>query len=81
MTIDQLINRLTCLRVKLGGSTPVLVTGYEAGFDDIADVETLLVGDKRAGGQKEENWEGRYEDVRHYYGTPREMRMAVALRR
>lgn len=81
MTIDQLINRLTCLRVKLGGSNPVLVDGYEDGLDDIADVETLIVVDKRAGGQKEKNWKGRYEDVRHYYGKPREMRMAVVIHR
>lgn len=81
MTIDQLINRLTLLRGKLGGSTPVLVDGYEAGLDDIVDVETLLVVDKRTGSQRVENWEGRYEDIHRYYGEPLEMRSAVALRR
>lgn len=62
MTLDELIEALTRLRDQEGGDTPVLVDGYEDGYDNIARIETLDVYDRRAEGDLEEWWDGRYED-------------------
>lgn len=62
MTLDELIEALTRMRDKEGGSTRVLVDGYEGGYDNIARIETLGVYDRRAEGDLEKWWDGRYED-------------------
>lgn len=62
MTIDELIEKLTQMRNKEGGDTRVLVDGYEYGYDNIARIETLDVYDRRAEGDVEDWWVGRYDD-------------------
>lgn len=62
MTLDELIEKLKELRYEEGGDTRVLVDGYEDGFDNIARIETLDVYDRRAEGDVEDWWVGRYDD-------------------
>ena len=62
MTLDELIEKLTQIRDKEGGDTIVLVDGYEYGYDNIARIETLDVYDRRAEGDVEDWWVGRYDD-------------------
>lgn len=62
MTLDELIAALKELRDKEGGGTRVLVDGYEYGYDNIARIEALDVYDRRAEGDVEDWWVGRYDD-------------------
>lgn len=62
MTIDELIERLKHLRDEEGGDTRVLVDGYEYGYDNIAHINALDVYDRRAEGDVEDWWVGRYDD-------------------
>ena len=62
MTLDELIEKLTQMRDKEGGDTIVLVDGYEYGYDNIARIDALDVYDRRAEGDVEDWWVGRYDD-------------------
>lgn len=62
MTLDELIEKLTQIRDKEGGDTIVVVRGYESGYDRVDDVDTLDVYDRRAEGDVEDWWVGRYDD-------------------
>ena len=62
MTIDERIAALKELRDKEGGDTRVLVDGYEYGYDNIARIDALDVYDRRAEGDVEDWWVGRYDD-------------------
>ena len=62
MTIDELIEKLTQMRDKEGGDTRVLVDGYEYGYDNITRIDALDVYDRRAEGDVEDWWVGRYDD-------------------
>lgn len=62
MTIDELIEKLMQLRDTEGGDTRVLVDGYECGYDNIARIDALDVYDRRAEGDVEDWWVGRYDD-------------------
>ena len=62
MTIDELIAALKELRDKEGGDTRVLVDGYEYGYDNITRIDALDVYDRRAEGDVEDWWVGRYDD-------------------
>lgn len=62
MTLDELIAALKELRDEEGGDTRVLVDGYEYGYDNIAHIDALDVYDRRAEGDVEDWWVGRYED-------------------
>lgn len=61
MTLDELIEKLKELRDEEGGDTIVVVRGYESGYD-VDDVDTLDVYDRRAEGDVEDWWVGRYDD-------------------
>lgn len=62
MTLDELIEKLTQMRDKEGGDTIVVVDGYEYGYDNIANIDALDVYDRRAEGDVEDWWVGRYDD-------------------
>lgn len=62
MTLEELIEKLKELRDEEGGDTIVLVDGYEYGYDNITRIETLDVYDRRAEGDVEDWWVGRYDD-------------------
>lgn len=62
MTLDELIAALEKMRDEEGGGTRVLVDGYEYGYDNIARIGTLDVYDRRAEGDVEDWWVGRYDD-------------------
>lgn len=62
MTIDELIEKPEGFRASLGGGTRVLVDGYEYGYDNIAHIDALDVYDRRAEGDVEDWWVGRYDD-------------------
>jgi len=62
MTIDELIEKLMQLRDTEGGDTRVLVDGYEYGYDNITRIDALDVYDRRAEGDVEDWWVGRYDD-------------------
>lgn len=62
MTLDELIAALKELRDKEGGDTRVLVDGYEYGYDNITRIDALDVYDRRAEGDVEDWWVGRYDD-------------------
>lgn len=62
MTLDELIVALKELRDKEGGDTRVLVDGYEYGYDNITRIDALDVYDRRAEGDVEDWWVGRYDD-------------------
>lgn len=62
MTLDELIEKLTRLRDTEGGDTRVLVDGYEYGYDNITRIDALDVYDRRAEGDVEDWWVGRYDD-------------------
>ena len=62
MTLDELIEKLTQMRDKEGGDTIVLVDGYEYGYDNITRIDALDVYDRRAEGDVEDWWVGRYDD-------------------
>lgn len=62
MTLDELIAALEKMREAEGGDTRVLVDGYEYGYDNIARIDALDVYDRRAEGDVEDWWVGRYDD-------------------
>lgn len=44
MTLDELIQKLQCIREENGGTLPVLVTGFDStGFDNLETLEMVSV--------------------------------------
>lgn len=83
MTIDQLITTLTRLREKTGGDAPVIVDGYEDGYQDIREVEAADVVDLRNPNFEWTSWwSGYYEKISEYCdGTDYEPLPAVVIHR
>lgn len=69
MIIDELIEKLKELRQTEGGDTPVVVRGYESGYDRIDGIEMIDVYDSRARGGREKWWEGRYDESASFAGV------------
>jgi hypothetical protein len=61
MTADELIKQLQ----KLPPDTPVLVEGYETGFDDIVELRSVQVFRFR----KAAEWDGEYQTPDNFTGS------------
>lgn len=63
LTISELIDMLTTLRDTPGvGDLPVLVPGYESGYDLVSGADTRTVFDEN---NTERWWDGRYQDIEY----------------
>ena len=71
MTVEELMDQLKTLPPE----TPVLVEGYETGYDDIVELRPLEVFRYR----KAQEWDGEYQAKNEYSGQGSKAVPAVAI--